>query len=218
MTTRSRILTIIGVGTVLISAELLIIHSIKRGAAGLANAIVSAAPAAEDLFKGTLGRALLEHRPIQGVRANQQAVGPQLGDKGSPVFQSLLDEYHRDPQKFHKYAQVFDTWLNAHKVADASMTGASNAISESSLSTTGVIPEEKLDAWKHAFCVICGADRIVIISGGPDAAEPIDCPRINMSSAQVHATGLSSTEQRTDGSLVFTFPRDIGRKEPYKQP
>lgn len=71
MTTRNRILTIIGVGTVLISAELLVIRSSKRAAAGLANAIMVAAPASEDLFKGTLGRALLDHRPIEGVRADQ---------------------------------------------------------------------------------------------------------------------------------------------------
>jgi len=218
MTTRNRILTIIGVGTILISAELLVIHSSKRVATGIANGIVAAAPVAEDLFKGTLGRALLEHRPVQGVRADQQAVSPQLGDKGSPAFQSLLDEYQRDPQKFHKYAQVFDTWSNAHKVADASMNGESNAISESSLSTTEVIPGEKLDAWKHAYCVIRGTDRIVIISGGPDAAGPIDCRQIRMSRAQIRSTGLSSTEQRTDGSFIFTFPRDIGPKEPSKQP
>lgn len=214
MTTKNRILTIIGVGAVLISAELLVIRSSKRAAAGLANAIVAAAPVAEDLFKGTLGSALLEHRPIEGVRAEKQAVSRHLPNEGSPGFQSLLDEYQKDPQKFHKYAQVFDTWANANKVAAAALKSKSSAIAESSLSAIGVIADEKLDVWKHPFCVIRGADRIVIISGGANAAGPMDCREIKMSKKQLSATVLSSTEQRADGSLIFTFPRETSR--PYQ--
>lgn len=208
MTTRNRILTIIGVGTVLISAELLVIRSSKRAAAGLANAIMVAAPTSEDLFKGTLGRALLDHRPIEGVRADQQVVSPHLPDEGSPAFQSLLSEYQKDPQKFHRYAQIFDTWVSAHKVAAASAKGEPSAISESSLSAVGVIPDDELDAWKHSLCVIRGVDRIVIISGGPDATEPMDCRQTRMSKAQISATALSAIEQRIDGSLAFTFSRE----------
>jgi hypothetical protein len=208
MTKRNRIFIIIGVGTVVIAAELLIIQSAKRFATNIASGIVNAAPAAEVLFKGTLGKALLENRRVQGIPADQQAVRPRVPDEHGTTGQSLLDEYQKDPQKFHRYAQVFDTWVNAHKVAAASTKGEPSAISESSLSAVGVIPAEKLDAWKHPLCVVRGVDRIVIISGGPDAAGAIDCRLSRMSKAQISATALSSTQQRTDGSLVFTFPRE----------
>ena len=208
MTKRNRILTIIGVGTVLISAELLIIQLAKRFANDVASGIVNAAPAAEDLFKGTLGKALLENRRVQGIPGDQQAVRPRVPDEHHETGRSLLDEYRKNPQKFHRYAQVFDTWVNAHQVAAASTKGEPNAISESSLSAVGIIPDEKLDAWKHPLCVIRGVDRIVIVSGGPEAAGPMDCRLIRMSKAQIRATALSSTKQRTDGSLVFTFSRE----------
>jgi len=208
MTTRNRVLTILGVGAVLISAELLIIQSAKRFASGITSGVVKAAPAAEGLFKGTLGKALLENQRVQGIPANQQAVHPRLPNERYGNGQSLLDEYQKDPQRFHRYAQIFDTWVNAHKVAAASAKGEPSAISESSLSAVGVIPGEKLDAWKHPLCVIRGVDRIVIISGGPNATAPIDCRQIRMSKAQISATALSSTEQQRDGSLAFTFPRE----------
>jgi hypothetical protein len=208
MTTRNRVLTLLGVGTVLILAELLIIQSAKRFASGIASGIVNAAPAAEDLFKGTLGKALLENQRVQGIPANQEAVRPRLPNERYGTGQSLFDEYQKDPQKFHRYAQIFDTWVSAHKVAAASAKGDPSAVPESSLSAVGVIPNEKLDAWKHPLCVIRGVDRIVIISGGPNAAEPIDCRQLRMSKAQISATAISSSEQRIDGSLAFTFPRE----------
>jgi len=208
MTTKKRILILLGVGAVLVSAELLVIQSAKRFATGLASGIAHAAPAAEDLIKGTMGEALLESRRVQANAADRQAVHPGVPDDHFGTGQSLLDEYRKDPQKFHRFAQVFDTWVNAQKVATASTKGVPNTISESSLSAVGVIPNEKLDAWKHPFCLVRGADRIVMISGGPNLAGPINCREIRMSKAQISATELSSAEQRPDGSLVFTFPRE----------
>lgn len=206
MTKRNRILTIIGVGTVLISAEMLISRSAKRAASDFASAIAKAAPVAEDLFKGTLGQALLENRRVQGIPADQQAVRSRVPDERHDT--GLIDEYQKNPEKFHRYAQVFDTWVNAQKVAMASTKGEPSAFSESSLSAVGIIPDEKLDAWKHPLCVIRGVDRIVIVSGGPEAAGSMDCRLIRMSKAQISATALSSTKQRPDGSLVFTFSRE----------
>ena len=91
MTKRNRIFTIIGVGTVLISAELLIIQLAKRFANDVASGIVNAAPAAEDLFKGTLGKALLENRRVQGIPADQKAVRPRVSGEHHETAQSLLD-------------------------------------------------------------------------------------------------------------------------------
>jgi hypothetical protein len=162
------------------------------------------------MFKGALGRILLEHGTIEGVRLEPETANPQLYQNGSGqgvsrAFPLLIDEYQKDPQKFHRYAQVFDTWLNAMKIADAAVRVETGTQAVSSSSVQGVIPQEKLDAWGHAYCVIRNANRIVIISGGPDVSEPISCHQIKMSPADILVTTPSSVEQRPDGSLVLTF-------------
>lgn len=211
MIRKKRIAIIIGVGAVLIAAVALGLRAVNRGMDRMVTDVVATAPAAADMFKGALGRALLEGGAGQGPSLDPGTINAQLqnapGLDSSRTHHSFIDEYQKDPQKFHRYAQVLDTWLNAVKVADASSSPGTGTSAVSSSSLRGGIPQEKLDAWGHAFCVIRAADRIVLISGGPDVSETINCQRIRMSPADVRAITAPSIKQRPDGSLVLAFSR-----------
>jgi hypothetical protein len=159
MTQKKRIVSIVGVGALLISAVELGIDRLNHDMRQLVGDVSAAAPKAGDMFKGALGRRLLEHRTTHGVRADPETVNAQLqngsGQETSKALESLIVEYQRDPQKFHRYAQVFDTWLNAMKIANASVGIETSTQAESSSSVSGVILQEKLDAWGHAL--LCGS-------------------------------------------------------------
>jgi hypothetical protein len=211
MIRKKRIVIIIGVGAVLIAAVALGLRAVNRGMDRMVTDVVAAAPTAADMFKGALGRRLLEGGEGQGPSLDPGTINAQLQNVPGPDFsrthQSFIDEYQKDPQKFHRYAQVLDTWLTAVNIADASSSPGTGTRAVSSSSLRGIIPQEKLDAWGHAFCVIRAADRTVLISGGPDVSETISCQRIRMSPADVHAITPPSIKQRPDGSLVLAFSR-----------
>jgi hypothetical protein len=211
MMRKKRIVIIIGVGAVLIAAVALGLRAVNRGMDRMVTDVVAAAPTAADMFKGALGRRLLEGGEGQGPSLDPGTINAQLQNVPGPDFyrthQSFIDEYQKDPQKFHRYAQVLDTWLIAVNIADASSSPGTGTRAVSSSSLRGIIPQEKLDAWGHAFCVIRAADRTVLISGGPDVSETISCQRIRMSPADVHAITPPSIKQRPDGSLVLAFSR-----------
>ena len=68
MTQKKRIVIIVGVGALLITAVEMGIHRLNRDMDQLVTDVVAAAPKAGDMFKGALGRRLLEHGTIQGFR------------------------------------------------------------------------------------------------------------------------------------------------------
>ncbi len=210
MTQKKRIVLILGAGALLIAALSLGLRQINREMDQTVTDVVAAAPKAVDMFKGSLGQRLLERGTNQGAHLDPKVINAQLQSGSGQDVRSLIDEYRKDPQKFHRYAQVLDTWLNAAKIADVAPSRETGTHAVSSSSVPGLILQEKLDAWGHAFCVIRAADRIVLISGGPNVSEPIGCPQIGMSLADLRAITPPSIEQRADGSLVLTFARPEG--------
>jgi len=78
----------------------------------------------------------------------------------------LIAAYQRDPQKFKRYAEMFDTAMNAKQVGDVVLKHDISHLPATSESLQ-MEPKLKVDAWGKPFCIISVAERVAIVSGGP---------------------------------------------------
>lgn len=71
----------------------------------------------------------------------------------SAKSEGLIAAYQKDPQKFRRYAEIFDSAMNAKQVGDVVLEqdiSDLSAISES----VPMEPKLKVDAWGSPFCII----------------------------------------------------------------
>jgi len=124
-------------------------------------------------FKGAMGEAI-----FNGQQLNAQAVSPEQlkGKNGldalltstppSNKSQGLIEAYQNDPQKFKRYAEMFDTATNAKQVLDAVIRQGAPHLPRTS-EPLAMEARLKVDAWGSPFCIIPAGERLAVVSGGP---------------------------------------------------
>jgi hypothetical protein len=81
--------------------------------------------------------------------------------------EGLISAYQKNPQKFKRYAEMFDTAMNARQVGDVVLKQAVSHLPATSESLQ-MKPNLKVDAWGSPFCIIpAGVNKVAIVSGGP---------------------------------------------------
>jgi hypothetical protein len=126
-------------------------------------------------FKGAMGEAIFSGQQLQA-----QAVAPEQlkGKNGLDALltstppgnktQGLIHAYQNDPQKFQRYAEMFDTATNARQVLDAVIRqGAPHPPRTSE--PLALQAKLKVDAWGSPFCIIPAGERLAVVSGGPSS-------------------------------------------------
>jgi hypothetical protein len=111
----------------------------------------------------------------------------------------LIAAYQRDPQKFKRYSEMFDTAMNAKQVGDMVLKQDISHLPATSESLQ-MEPKLKVDAWGNPFCIIPTAERIAIVSGGPSH---VSCNNLPVTKEQVAQSSRSLYAGASDVVVVI---------------
>ena len=152
---------------------------------------------AEIAFKGAMGEAIFEGHHLRAELVPTE----KLKNKGgldallasAPAAnqgQGLIDAYQKDPQKFKRYADMFDTAMNATKVGDVVLRQRRSHPPRTS-EPLQMEADVKVDAWGSPFCIIPLGEKVAVVSGGPSRlscdALPVTPEQIGKSNRNVYA-------------------------------
>ena len=146
-------------------------------------------------LKGAMGEAIFSGQrsgavsdiQVEGKSGLNALLAPRPADSKGV---GLIEAYQKDPQRFKRYAEMFDTATNAKLVGDFLLLQAGlhpPRTSESLLMDTKL----KVDAWGYPFCIIPVGERVAVVSGGPSHlscdALPLNAQQIANSNRSVYA-------------------------------
>lgn len=127
-------------------------------------------------IKGSLGEAMFRSvQPQPETDREGAGLDTLLASTAAPKGEGLILAYQKDPEKFKRYAQLFDTALNARRVGQFVQANRSSYTLPLS---TSVLPlgDEKMDAWGHPYCVTATKAGVAVVSRGEQTAS-FDCKR-----------------------------------------
>jgi hypothetical protein len=131
-------------------------------------------------IKGGLGEAIFERGAIL---PKQENTGSTTGADGA---KDVLARFRKDPEKYKKYAKLLDTSWHAAAVGDAALKILPpERMPVSSTELVSIKADKRIDAWGHPFCIISTRDRLVVVSGGPEALSPISCQKPNIKLSEI---------------------------------
>ena len=134
---------------------------------------------AEVALKGSLGQALFAGR----------------GGGSSSDHEGLIDAYQKNPREFARYARMYDTAMNAKKVALLVVRLPESQLPPDS-SLLSMDPKERVDAWGNPFCLLSTKGKLAVVSGGP---------------AKIRCDALPLTPEQIGDSTrtIFSGPSDV---------
>jgi hypothetical protein len=113
--------------------------------------------------------------------------------------EGLIAAYQRDPQKFKRYSEMFDTAMNAKQVADVALKQNISHLPATSASLP-MEPKAKVDAWGNPFCIFSLPERVAIVSGGPSH---FSCDKLPLTTEQVAQSSRSLYAGASDVVVVI---------------
>jgi hypothetical protein len=157
---------------------------------------------AQIALKGSIGEAFFsKQQPEPGMVGATQINGKGgLDELLAPTpaankGQGLIEAYEKDPQKFKRYAEMFDTAMNAKQVGDVVLRqDGSRPPRTSEPLTMGA--NVKVDAWGSPFCIIPVGERVAIVSGGPSR---LPCDALPLTPEQIAKSN----------QLLYAGPSDV---------
>lgn len=134
---------------------------------------------AEAIFNG--GQQKVEIVPAADLKGKVGLDALFASTPTSNKGEGLIAAYQKDPQKFKRYADMFDTAMNAKQVGDVALK---QNISQLPATSESLQMETKLkvDAWSNPFCIIPLGERVAVVSGGPSR---VSCDKLPMSKEQM---------------------------------
>jgi hypothetical protein len=128
---------------------------------------------AEIALKGAMAEAIFDggQQKVEAVRAAELKgkvgldalfASTPTGDKG----EGLIAAHRKDPQKFKRYAEMFDTAMNAKQVGDVVLKQNISHL-PATCESPQIESKLKVDAWGSPFCIIPLGEKVAIVSGGP---------------------------------------------------
>jgi hypothetical protein len=137
------------------------------------------AGAGEAMFEGTFGTVV--DAKTAGGGLEQLLAPPDPKSQGG----GLLMAYQREPEKYKRYAELFDTAMTALKLGH--LVQQDPATYEYPLNSTKIVRAGPvLDFWRHPYCVDLYASGLAIVSGGP-AVKTFDCAHQKTSAEEINA-------------------------------
>ncbi len=93
----------------------------------------------------------------------------------------LIEAYQRDPQKFKRYANMFDTAWNAKQVGNVVLRQGGSHPPRTS-EPLQMEANVKVDAWGKPFCIIPIGEKVAVVSGGPSR---LSCDALPLTPEQI---------------------------------
>ncbi len=158
-------------------------------------------------FKGSLGEVMFGNvQPqTQAIRVGR-GLDALLASTPPPQGEGLISAYQKDPAKFKKYAQLFDTAVNAKRVAQFIQANRSGY--NLPLSTSALALDERLDAWGHPYCVTATRTGLAVVSGGAQSAS-FDCSKQNIPTKEIVAATRQIFQTTSGHVVVLVGDRDV---------
>jgi len=161
------------------------------------------AEAMQIALKGSLGEAMFgTAKPQEIVSTEGTGLNAVLAPSPGAQGEGLIVAYQKDPEKFKRYSQLFDTALNAKRLGrmlEANRASYNFPLTSSSL-TSG--DGERLDAWGNPYCVTALKAGVAVVSGGPKSTS-FGCDK-----QQIRAHELASAKReifQTSGGEVVVL-------------
>ena len=133
--------------------------------------------AGEALFNGLHGEVIPDAQ-LEGKTGLDALLAPLPGGgKG----EGLDKAYQKNPQKFKRYAEMFDTAMNARKVGEVLLQQPSPRPPRTS-DSLAMEANLRVDAWGKPFCIIPVGARVAVVSGGPAR---LSCDALPLTAAQI---------------------------------
>jgi hypothetical protein len=152
---------------------------------------------AEAIFNGQHGRA--EVVPATEVKGKTGLDALFASTPTNTKGEGLIVEYQKNPQKFKRYAEMFDTAMNAKQVGDVVLKQDIPRLPATSESLP-MEPKLKVDAWGGPFCIIPSAERVAIVSGGPSH---LSCDNLPVTKEQIAKSNRSLYAGPSDVVVVI---------------
>lgn len=141
-------------------------------------------------FKGVLGEALFGNaKPQQAGIREGTGLDALLAPSAAPQGEGLISAYRKEPEKFKRYSQLFDTALNAKRIGRLVQTNRLSYKLPLASSSLSLGDGERLDAWGHPYCVTALKAGVAVVSGGPES-KSFGCDK-----QQVRAHDLASAKR-----------------------
>lgn len=163
-------------------------------------------------LKGEMGEALFSGGLPTGQRAEGTGLNALLPSPEESHSEGLIASYQHAPQTFKRYAQLFDTAINAEKIADEVQHDRTMYQLPISSSAVRLQPGELVDAWGHTYCVSALKATVIVVSGGPDAPS-FSCLQQKTRAPEISST-LRNIFQASNGEVVVVSRQSQVRRQP----
>jgi len=159
-------------------------------------------------FKGSLGEVMFGNvQPQPQAIREGTGLDALLASTPAPQGEGLISAYQKDPAKFKRYAQLFDTALNAGRVGQfiqANRSSFSLPLSTSALA----LRDEGLDAWGHPYCITATKTGLAVVSGGAQSVS-FDCNKQNIPTKEIVAATRKIFQTTSGHVVVLVGDRDV---------
>jgi hypothetical protein len=161
-------------------------------------------------FKGSLGEAIFGTvNPQNGSSSKGTGLDAVLTPSTATKSDGLIAEYQREPEKFRRYAQLFDTAITARHIGEALQANRANHKFPLLSSAVAMNANDSLDAWGHPYCVSALKDGLAVVSGGPDA-KSFACDEQKIQSKEL-SSATRLIFQSSQGEVVVLVKQTGGR-------
>ncbi|MGH9544176.1 MAG: hypothetical protein ACRD23_03070 [Terriglobales bacterium] len=170
---------------------------------------------AQIAFKGAMGEAIFggqrpEVVPDAQIEGKSGIDALLASVPGGNKSEGLIKAYQEDPQKFKRYAEMFDTAMNAKQVGDVLLRQAASHLPRTSESLA-MAANLKVDAWGSPFCIIPIGARVAVVSGGPSR---LSCNALPLTAEQIASSHRNMYAGPSDVLVVITERQDGSHSAP----
>ena len=120
-----------------------------------------------------------------------------------------LVAYENNQEEFKADAKLFDTWTAAIQLgSDVLEHAPTGDWLKSSSQIEYAKPVYRVDAWGHSFCLLRRGNRVLMISGGPEAPGSPICKDIPMTAEELRGMPESKLLESPAGALVLVVGKN----------
>jgi len=100
---------------------------------------------------------------------------------------------------------IFDTWQVASQLGEQTLQSTTGDWVRSSTEADYTSPNQRVDAWGHAFCLLRRANIVVVVSAGPNATSSPVCKDIRVTAEELAQLPRARLLESPAGYLILAL-------------